>query len=859
MNPYLDAALTANAVGLSVYPPKEDGSKEPAGPWKEYQSKRADEAQIREWYKNGRTGLGIIAGKVSGSMAGNALEMLETDDPPLTDLFIEAAHAIGLGDVMERIRDGFEEETPGGGRHWAYYCSEIEGNTKLAERPKRPEELKIDSNPTKTLIETRSEGGWFISHPSGGRVHPTGGAYRLLRGGFASIATITPQERHDLFALARTFGQMPVKEPYQPKTPAGDAAGERPGDIFNQRATWPEVLEPQGWAFVFERNGIAYWRRPGKARGVSATTNAKGSDSLIVFSTSTEFNSHPSSYSKFDAYALLNHGGDFTTAARDLYRLGYHTPNPDIVMDADERTEEATPATEQPEKPEITVGGRYLPNVAGDTLAALDVANQTTPTLFVRDGKIAHIQRDEHQRPTISQTSKDDLLVHAARAARWKRLDARSHKMHKVSPPDEVLRYIMARGSWPFPSLLGITETPALRPDGSILATPGYDEATRLFYAPAASLRVPEIPVSPTAQDVRAAVDTLLDLILDFPLDSIASTANALALMLTPIMQPAIAGPAPLALIDKNVPGAGATLLAEMIGILTLGRAPGLTSAPRDDEEMEKRITALLREGESYVCIDNVDRPLDYSSLALVLTASEWAGRILGRSDTARFPNRATWMATGVNLAVRSDVARRSYLIRLIAPEAQPWRLEGDNSRYRHPNLLGYVHQERGALVAATLTLARAWFAAGCPPAQTPRLGKFENWCDTIGGILHHARIGGFLDNLDQLYEQVDEDGPEWEMFLRAWRAQCGDTPASTTEITKLLRSAGGGETPADRLREALPAELADVFGNPHKDFSRSLGRALAKKTDRRFGTDGIRIQRAGPKNRPTWRVILNS
>ena len=62
------------------------------------------------------------------------------------------------------------------------------------------------------LIETRGEGGFIIVAPSGGPVHPSGRPYVLRSGGFDTIATITPEERSDLFALARSFDQMPRRE-----------------------------------------------------------------------------------------------------------------------------------------------------------------------------------------------------------------------------------------------------------------------------------------------------------------------------------------------------------------------------------------------------------------------------------------------------------------------------------------------------------------------------------------------------------------------------------------------------------------------------------------------------------------------
>jgi hypothetical protein len=77
-----------------------------------------------------------------------------------------------------------------------------------------------------------------------------------------------------------------------------------------------------GWTLVYERGGTAYWRRAGKNFGISATTNFKGSDLLYVFTSSTEFEPDKS-YSRFGAYAVLNHCGDFAAAAKALAKEGF--------------------------------------------------------------------------------------------------------------------------------------------------------------------------------------------------------------------------------------------------------------------------------------------------------------------------------------------------------------------------------------------------------------------------------------------------------------------------------------------------------------------------------------------------------
>ena len=72
-------------------------------------------------------------------------------------------------------------------------------------------------------------------------------------------------------------------------------------------------------------------------------------------------------------------------------------------------------------------------------------------------------------------------------------------------------------------------------------------------------------------------------------------------------------------------------------------------------------------------------------------TATEWAGRLLVKSESARYPNIAVWIDNGVNLTLRGDVARRAYEIRIVVDDTQPWRLECCEQRYRHPKLMEWA------------------------------------------------------------------------------------------------------------------------------------------------------------------------
>lgn len=311
----LETALALHADGISVIPVAHDGTKRPRGAWKEYQSTRATIEQLREWFAPGSpTGLGIVTGAVSGN-----LEMAEIEGAAahrIPELAAAAARA-GVQVLWEALNAGWVEYTPGGGIHWFYRVhGTVPGNTKLATAADRT-----------VLAETRGEGGYSVAAPSNGTVHPSGGKWQLLRGGPDTCPYLTMEEREDFHAILATLTEH-RPEPVQPRTsqPAGEASTGSPGDDYERRTEWADILGPHGWTALHSHGQTQYWRRPGKTIGQSASTGHAGDrDRLYVFTSSTEFEQERP-YTKFGAYALLNHGGDHAAAAAQLRRDGYGDP-----------------------------------------------------------------------------------------------------------------------------------------------------------------------------------------------------------------------------------------------------------------------------------------------------------------------------------------------------------------------------------------------------------------------------------------------------------------------------------------------------------------------------------------------------
>lgn len=149
--------------------------------------------------------------------------------------------------------------------------------------------------------------GYVVLPPS---IHPNGRRYCWA----ADLTEVAP--------MPAWMTQKLRPPPARAKRPVSSVNAE--GDTFeaiaadyNVRARWADILEPHGWTHWRTRGENQHWTRPGESARTSATINGDGDGVLYVFSTAAGLEDHRG-YSKFGAFVILNHGGDYAAAVAAL-------------------------------------------------------------------------------------------------------------------------------------------------------------------------------------------------------------------------------------------------------------------------------------------------------------------------------------------------------------------------------------------------------------------------------------------------------------------------------------------------------------------------------------------------------------
>ncbi|MCE5311474.1 MAG: bifunctional DNA primase/polymerase [Acidobacteriales bacterium] len=770
----------ARERGFSTIPVNRD--KRPRFSWKVYQERLPTADELNDWWKQRPDAWAVVAGAISGAV------ILDFDGH-------EGLATLQMLTLRPHVLTG------SGGAHvyfqhpgWPVKTLNCKSKHELGQKY--------------AGMDIRADGGYAVF---AGRNQS--GEYEWLRDMEPDRLEVLPLDLREFLGLL---------------TPEVDAtAAQRiAGEVLVQRAL---ALINGGRG----RNDAGFWL------AVQLRDNGYTEDEAIAVMDS--YRSHTPLFNakgEVESYTVEESLHSVRQAFRKAVRLPWTSRAQSKVTEIELRSPSPAPTDGERSLPTIVASDRELRDVSSDVIEALRAANNP-PELFVRTGQMVNVAQDEDGRHSIREVTEAFLRGRMSRCANFCRVWGREgmKSQSPTNPPIDVVRDVLALSSveWQFPALETVTEAPLLRPDGTVLLTPGYDALTRVFYPPNPDLPNLQVPDDPITDEITEAVVTLDEALEGFPFVDEASRANAYAMLLTPMLRRAVFGNVPIALIDAPEAGTGKSLLAELVAIIHTGVAAAMKPTPsRDEEEWRKTLSAVLLVGNALTIFDNITYRLDSPSLALAVTASTWTDRLLGQTRTITVPQRTTWIATGNNIMLGGDIPRRCYWIRLDARTPQPWQRSG----FRIPDLRQWARDNRSRLLSALLTMSRAWYSAGRPESKAPILGSFEHWSRIVGGILSYAGIEGFLSNLESLYEQSDPSHQQWEAFLDAIYDQFEGDSFTAHELVELIRQ---GEPISKSLPDDLPDE--ERKGN---SFQRRIAHAFRQRHERRYGPFGLHLVKAG-------------
>ena len=408
-------------------------------------------------------------------------------------------------------------------------------------------------------------------------------------------------------------------------------------------------------------------------------------------------------------------------------------------------------------------------------------------------------------------------------------------KWRKTHPPTWTVQAVGSRGRWEgIRPLEAVLEWPIIRRDGTLLADPGYDDRTGLYYEPSGP--VDAVPQIPTDEELHDALAALRETVCDFPFEVEAGFSAWLAALLTPLARYSFDGPSPLFFAEANTRGSGKSLLWETISILLTGRKMAGMPYTDDDEEMGKQITSSAIAGDSLIFIDNISGNFGGSNMDRALTLSSWKARILGHSEnTPEIPLHAVWYGTGNNPTLCGDIDRRMAVCRLNSPLEHPEDREG----FKHYPLLPWVHAERHRILAAALTILRAYAVCGSPRGKGKLWGSYEGWSRTVKCCIEWLGLPAPLKPASAGLASSDIE--ELGAFLAAWDMfDHSHTGLTAPQFLDHLEAARKDAEAAHQPLEAVLGICVEALGGPKaKTSSKSMGHRIRKWRGRVHGSPG--------------------
>lgn len=443
--------------------------------------------------------------------------------------------------------------------------------------------------------------------------------------------------------------------------------------------------------------------------------------------------------------------------------------------------------------------------------------------------------------PSIIPTSSPALARELSITASWEKHDARSNDWNRCDPPTKhvAILYDSQKFNHLLP-LAGVARQPYFREsDGELITQAGYDIASQRFGVfDAGQFLIKD----KTLEAACNALISLKELISEFHFVGPADKSATLSAIFTAVVRPTLAY-APGYHIKAPIMGTGKSYLCDLIGAFAGPGGNAKVSYPKTSDEATKVILSLLLTGPAVIEFDDMDTDwIPHGTINRMLTAEHITDRILGVSKTAKVSTRTLFLGSGNNVGPIRDLLRRVVTIHLDPRCATPATLSYNGKP------VDKVRKNRGAYVAAVLTIILAWREAGSPKAGVENIATFgDAWAD----YCRHPLIWlGLADPATALLDQLkhDPDGEALAGLLTEWYEEFGSVPTTVRKVLKIAQTKKSNLL--DAIREFPVEERGEI--NTSK-----FGWILKKNADR--VVNGYKIEASQADGRVAWKVVVRT
>lgn len=452
--------------------------------------------------------------------------------------------------------------------------------------------------------------------------------------------------------------------------------------------------------------------------------------------------------------------------------------------------------------PRITIAPRFTP--VAETMGLITNQLLETRECYTRQGQLVVI-RNEAIRPILSPVELTGLL-------------SQHVEFYYVGDNGGEFKPLTSAysGTWlnnavqreRLPEVKLFSHGPIYSDDWRLLK-PGYDRATGYYYAG------PEIkPVEGTKH-----LDTLLG---DFCWKEPGDRTNYIGILLTGLLVSRFIGSKPAALFNGNQAELGKSTLTQILAILRDGQQVDTATFNSNDEEFEKRLGTIVKNGATTIVIDNAktrgrNGQIDSACLERSITDPILSFRMLGFSKEIRTENSHLFCITANSPEVSRDLITRCVVVNLHHegdPKLRSFRIQDPEE---------YAQTHRLQLLGELVHMVERWKSAGMPLSDVKTRFNKKGWGNVVGGILEANGEPDFMINADEAASDLDSTRREFHELVEVMaRHPQGNWTAS--ELTNLA---------CDQF--LLQAELGE--GTPRSKTTR-MGKLASRFIHERFPLD---------------------